>query len=60
MSGKMVCPKCGGNGYCIIYKDASWQEKTPIDCSYCNNQGEVEITEQEINDLLRNTNFTKQ
>jgi hypothetical protein len=44
----------------MIYKDASWQEKTPIDCSYCNNQGEVEITEQEINDLLRNTNFTKQ
>jgi hypothetical protein len=43
-----------------IWKDASWQEKTPIDCSYCNNQGEVEITEQEINDLLRNTNFTKQ
>ena len=56
----MVCPKCGGNGYRIIYKDASWQEKTSIDCSYCNNQGEVEITEQEINDLLRNTNFTKQ
>jgi hypothetical protein len=28
--------------YRMIYKDASWQEKTPIDCSYCNNQGEVE------------------
>ena len=56
----MVCPKCDGNGYRMIYKDASWQEKSPIDCSFCNNQGEVEITEQEINDLLRNTNFTKQ
>jgi hypothetical protein len=30
MSGKMVCPKCDGNGYRMIYKDASWQEKTPL------------------------------
>jgi len=29
MSGKMVCPKCDGNGYRLIYKDASWQEKVP-------------------------------
>lgn len=48
MSGKIVCPKCDGNGYRMIYKDASWKEKTPIDCAYCNNQGEVEITEETI------------
>ena len=48
MSGKIVCPKCDGNGYRMIYKDASWKEKVAIDCSYCNNQGEVEITEETI------------
>ena len=46
MSGKIVCPKCDGNGYRMIYKDASWKEKIAIDCSYCENQGEVEITEE--------------
>lgn len=48
MSGKIICPKCMGNGYRTIYKDASWTEKTEIDCAYCNNQGEVEITEEVI------------
>jgi hypothetical protein len=48
MSGKMVCPKCMGNGYRMIYKDASWREKIAIDCSYCDNQGEVEITEEAV------------
>lgn len=41
VSNKIVCPKCNGNGYRMIYKDASWTEKTAIDCSYCENQGEV-------------------
>jgi len=48
MSGKMVCPKCMGNGYRMIYKDASWKEKIPIDCTYCDSQGEVEITEEAV------------
>ena len=37
-----------GNGYRMIYKDASWREKIPIDCSYCDSQGEVEITEEAV------------
>ena len=48
MSGKMVCPKCMGNGYRMIYKDASWKEKISIDCTYCDSQGEVEITEEAV------------
>jgi uncharacterized protein YbaR (Trm112 family) len=55
MSGKMICPKCNGNGYRRIWKDTSETEKVTIQCSYCNSQGEVYITEQEIDDLLRNT-----
>jgi DnaJ-class molecular chaperone len=60
MSGKIICPKCDGNGFRMIYKDASWKEKVPIDCSHCNNQGEVEITDQEINNLLENSNWRTQ
>ena len=60
MSGKIVCPSCGGNGYRTIYKDASWKEKTQIDCNHCNNQGEVEINEHEIESLLKNTTWRNQ
>jgi len=48
MSGKIICDKCNGNGYRMIYRDASWKERVPIDCSYCGNQGEIEITEQDV------------
>jgi hypothetical protein len=60
MFGKMICPKCNGNEDRRIWKDTSETEKVTIDCSYCVNQGEVEITEMEINDLLRNTNWRVQ
>jgi DnaJ-class molecular chaperone len=60
MSGKMICPSCNGNGYRMIYKDASWKEKVSIDCNHCNNQGEVEITEDEIENLLKNTSWRTQ
>jgi hypothetical protein len=48
---KMICPKCMGNGYRMIYKDASWTEKVAIDCEYCENQGEVDITEDTLKDV---------
>jgi len=60
MSGKMICPRCNGNGYRNIWKDTSETEKETIQCAHCNSEGEVEITEQEINDLLRNTNWRTQ
>jgi DnaJ-class molecular chaperone len=48
-----------GNGYRTIYKDASWKEKTSIDCAYCHSQGEVEITEEtilgEINKMMESS-----
>jgi len=56
----MICPRCNGNGYRKIWKDTSETEKETIQCAHCNSEGEVEITEQEINDLLRNTNWRTQ
>jgi len=50
MSGKIICPKCGGNGF--VYKfNHDDRKKQPMDCDYCNNQGEVDITEDVIQDL---------
>ena len=50
MSGKIICPKCNGNGFVYSFKHEN-VKKDPIDCDYCNNQGEVDITEDVINDL---------
>lgn len=49
MSGKIVCPKCQGNGHIkhIVDQAIVMQE----DCKYCNNQGEVDITEQVLAEL---------
>lgn len=52
MSGKMVCPRCSGNGYRRIWKDADEKEKITIQCAKCNSEGEIDITEEEINALL--------
>ena len=42
---KIICPKCSGNGYLGGSRDTDKQ----VDCDYCNNQGEVEITEETVN-----------
>ena len=42
---KIICPKCHGNGYLGGSRDTD----TQTDCDYCNNQGEVEITEESVN-----------
>lgn len=47
----LICPKCHGNGYRKIWKDAEQKEKIEIDCTYCNNQGEVDITPEVLRDL---------
>ena len=31
------------------------EKKQPIDCTYCNNQGEIDITEDVIKDLEQTT-----
>ena len=50
MSGKIICPKCGGNGFVYSFNHDD-RKKMPIDCDYCNNQGEVDITEDVMKDL---------
>ena len=46
----MICPKCMGNGYVYAFNYDKRKEQ-PIDCIYCNNQGDVEINEKIIKEL---------
>jgi len=50
MSGKIICPKCNGNGFVYAFNHDD-RKKHPVDCDYCKNQGEVDITEDVIKDL---------
>ena len=50
MNGKMICPKCMGNGFVYAFNYDTRKEHA-IDCIYCNNQGEVEINDQTIKEL---------
>lgn len=52
MRGSIICPKCQGNGFRKIFKDESETQKIEIDCAYCNSEGEVDITEEVMTDLL--------
>jgi DnaJ-class molecular chaperone len=47
MKEKITCPKCNGNGFRMIWQDASQKARIPIDCTYCNNQGEVETNPEQ-------------
>jgi alpha-D-ribose 1-methylphosphonate 5-phosphate C-P lyase len=53
MSNTLVCPKCCGNGYINLFikNDEGKEKAIAMDCDYCNNQGEVEITEKVIKKL---------
>jgi len=48
MFGKIICNRCNGNGFIMVYRDASCKEKRPMDCSECNNQGEIPITIEDL------------
>ena len=54
MNGKIICPKCHGNGFVYAFNHDD-RKKQPIDCDYCKNQGEVDITEDVMNDLEQTT-----
>ena len=41
MKEKNSCPKCNGNGYRLIWKDAGKKEKIDIQCTYCHSEGEI-------------------
>lgn len=60
MFGKIICHKCNGNGYRKIFEDADCQRQIEIDCKYCNNQGEVDITEEVMMDLSNSNSRRKQ
>jgi DnaJ-class molecular chaperone len=49
MTGFMICPNCNGNGYVGNTKD----EKKQDDCITCQNQGEIEITDDTIWNTLQ-------
>lgn len=55
MSGKIICPKCNGNGYRNVWENTFEIKKIHIDCNYCRNQGEIDITEDVIKDLEQTT-----
>ena len=42
MSGKIICPECVGNGFVKFQIDEGRSEE--VDCTFCDNQGEVDIT----------------
>lgn len=48
MIGKAICPDCNGNGYI----GSSKEPDNTRDCIRCNNQGEIEITEKEVESFL--------
>tara|TARA_R100001163_G_scaffold37026_1_gene28311 strand:- start:3953 stop:4126 length:174 start_codon:yes stop_codon:yes gene_type:complete len=48
MVGKAICPDCNGNGYV----GSSKEPDNTRDCIKCNNQGEIEITEKEVESFL--------
>ena len=46
--GKVICPDCNGHGFVGSAK----QPDECRDCSKCNNQGEITITDEEITKML--------
>ena len=43
---KVICSVCNGNGFIRIpYEQA--REEQWADCSFCNNQGEIEVEEDD-------------
>ena len=47
--GKAICPDCNGNGYL----GSSSEPDNVRDCLKCKNQGEIVITDEEINNMLK-------
>lgn len=56
MSGKIICPHCNGNGF-IRDKDShpDIRKQDSIQCEKCHSEGEVDITEEVLNDLKNMT-----
>jgi len=56
MSGKMICPYCDGNGFIRDAKShPDIRKQTVNQCKKCDSQGEIDITEEVLNDLKNMT-----
>lgn len=54
--GKIICPYCDGNGFTRIKESHPDIRKQEVkQCEKCNSQGEVDITEDVLNDLKNMT-----
>jgi transcription elongation factor Elf1 len=50
MSNTLVCPKCSGTKHYATF-NYDERKKIVLNCNYCNEKGEVEITEEIIKNL---------
>jgi transcription elongation factor Elf1 len=50
MSNTLVCPNCSGTKHYSVF-NYDERKKVMLNCNYCNEKGEVEITEEVIKKL---------
>ena len=50
MTNTLVCPKCSGTKHYSVFNYDD-RKKLLLKCNYCNEKGEVEITEEFIKKL---------
>lgn len=54
--GKMICPYCDGNGFIRDAKShPDIRKQTVNQCKKCDSQGEIDITEEVLDDLKNMT-----
>ena len=51
--GKMICPRCHGNGYIKVMDSIENPTETTHQCPQCNSQGEIMIDEQRMKSILQ-------
>ena len=51
--GKMICPRCRGNGYIKVMDSIENPTETIHQCPQCNSQGEIMIDEQRMKSILQ-------
>ena len=51
--GRMICPRCHGNGYIKVKDSIENPTETIHQCPQCNSQGEIMIDEQRMKSILQ-------
>ena len=49
---KKICSVCNGNGFVRVPFEQSREEQW-ADCDFCNNQGEIEVEEEDENNSIQ-------